>query len=168
MNPNPFAWPFRAQYAAGFVVCAVLYAYAIYVQFALGIEPCPMCIFQRIALIVMGIVFLVGAIHGPQARGRRAYALLLLLTACIGVGIAARHIWVQHQPPDLMAGCAPGWSYMVENFPQSKTLKMAFTGTADCAQVNWTFLGLSMPLWTLVCFVLLGAGALWAGFHRTR
>jgi disulfide bond formation protein DsbB len=166
MNLNPFAWSFRAQYVAGFVVCAALYAYALYVQFALGIEPCPMCIFQRIAFIVMGIVFLIGAIHGPQARGRRVYALLLLLTAGIGVGIAARHIWVQHQPPDLMAGCAPGWNYMVNNFPLSKALKMAFTGSADCAQVSWTFLGLSMPLWTLVCYVLLGAGALWAGFRK--
>jgi disulfide bond formation protein DsbB len=166
MSPNPFAWPFRSQYLAGFVVCTALYSYAIFVQFALGVEPCPMCIFQRIALIVMGIVFLVGAIHGPQARGRRVYALLLLLTAGIGIGIAAWHLWEQHQPPDLMAGCAPGWKYMVNNFPLSKALKMAFTGSGDCAQVNWTFLGLSMPFWTLVCFVLLGAGALWAGFRK--
>jgi disulfide bond formation protein DsbB len=127
-----------------------------------------MCIFQRIALIVMAIVFLVGAIHGPQARGRRVYALLLLLTACIGIGIAARHVWVQHQPPDLMAGCAPGWNYMVNNFPLSKALKMAFTGSADCAQVSWTFLGMSMPFWTLLCFALLGAGALWAGFRQRK
>lgn len=166
MSPNPFAWPFRAQYAAGFVVCAALYTYALYVQLALGVEPCPLCIFQRIALIIMGIVFLVGSFHGPQARGRRVYALLLLLAACSGIGIAARHIWVQHQPPDLMAGCAPGWNYMVNNFPLSKALKMAFTGSADCAQVSWTFLGLSMPFWTLVCYVLLGAGALWAGFRK--
>src|ERR1700733_12228379 len=86
MNLNPFAWSFRAQCAAGFVVCAALYAYALYVQFALGIEPCPMCIFQRIAFIAMAFLFLVGAIHGPRARGRRVYALLLLLSACIGIG----------------------------------------------------------------------------------
>jgi disulfide bond formation protein DsbB len=166
MQLNPMSWSFRAQCFSGFFVCAVLLAYAYYVQFALGIEPCPMCIFQRIAFIVMGLIFLAGAVHGPQATGRRVYALLLLLAGCIGVGIAARHIWVQHQPPDPMAGCAPGWNYMINNFPISKALKMAFTGEADCAQITWTFLGLSMPGWTLICYALLGSGALWAGFRR--
>jgi len=165
---NPFRWSFRAQCLTGFFVCAALFAYAIYVQFDLGVEQCPLCIFQRIAFIAMGLVFLVGAIHDPRAGGRRVYALLLLLTACIGIGFAARHLWVQHQPPDPMAGCAPGWSYMVSNFPISKVLKMAFTGSADCAEVNWTFLGISMPFWTLVCFVLLGAGGTWAGLRKTR
>lgn len=163
---NPFRWPFRVQYAAGFIVCVALLAYAYYEQFAEGIEPCPMCIFQRIAFLWMGLFFLVGAIHGPQQRGRKAYALLILLGACAGVAIAARHLWVQHQPPDPMAGCAPGWNYMVENFPLSKALKMAFTGHADCAQITWTLFGLSMPFWTLVCYVLLGGGAVWAGFRR--
>jgi disulfide bond formation protein DsbB len=166
MQLNPFAWPFRAQYFAGFLVCVALLAFAYYVQFALGVEPCPMCIFQRIVFIVMGIFFLAGAIQNPRSTGRRAYALLLLLAAGIGVGIAARHIWVQHQPPDPLVGCAPGWNYMIQNFPLSKTLKMAFTGDADCAQITWTMLGLSMPVWTLVSYVLLGAGALWAGYRR--
>jgi disulfide bond formation protein DsbB len=66
-----------------------------------------------------------------------------------------------------MAGCAPGFTYMVENFPISKVLKMAFTGHADCAQVTWTFLGLSMPFWTLVAFVVIGCAAIWAGFRRS-
>ena len=163
---NPFRWTFRAQYLSGFLVCAALYAYALFVQLQLGIEPCPLCIFQRIAFIFMALFFLAGAIHDPRAIGRRIYAVLLLLAACSGVGIAARHIWVQHQPPDPMAGCAPGWNYMVQNFPLSKMLKMVFTGEADCAQITWTFLGLSMPGWTLICYVLLGAGAVWAGFRR--
>jgi protein dithiol:quinone oxidoreductase len=164
MGLNPFRWPFRLQCLAGFIVCAALYAYALFVQFELGIEPCPLCIFQRIAFIAMGLIFLVAAIHGPGASGRRVYALLLLLSACIGIGVAARHLWVQSQPPDPLAGCAPGWNYMIENFPLSKALKLAFTGSADCSQVTWTLLGLSMPFWTLVCYALLGAGALWAGF----
>jgi disulfide bond formation protein DsbB len=163
---NPFRWPFRPQYFTGFVVCAALLAYAYYVQFALGIEPCPLCIFQRIVFIAMGIFFLAGAIHNPAATGRRVYGVLLLLTACVGVGIAAWHVWVQHQPPDPMAGCAPGWNYMIDNFPISKVLKMAFTGEADCAQITWTFLGVSMPAWTLVTYVFIGAGAVWAGFKR--
>lgn len=165
---NPFRWPFRAQYFAGFLVCAALLAYAYYVQFALEIEPCPMCIFQRIAFIFMGLFFLIGAIHGPRTTGRKVYALLVFGGACAGIAIAARHLWVQHLPPDPMAGCAPGFNYMIENFPISKTLKMAFTGSADCSVVNWTFAGLSMPFWTMVCYALIGAGALWAGFRRVR
>ena len=166
MKLNPFAWTFRWQCLSGFLVCAALYSYALYVQFALEIEPCPMCIFQRIVFIVMGIIFLVAAIQNPREKGRKSYGLILLLAAFVGIGIAARHIWVQHQPPDPFAGCAPGWNYMISNFPLSKTLKMAFTGSADCSQITWTFLGFSMPVWTLICYALLGAGALWAGLRR--
>jgi protein dithiol:quinone oxidoreductase len=165
---NPLRWSFRAQCLAGFLVCAALDAYAIYVQLDLGIEPCPLCIFQRIAFLGMGILFLIGAIHNPQSRGRRVYALLLVLTACAGMGVAARHLWVQQQPPDLMAGCAPGWNYMIHNFPIGKTLQMVFTGSADCAEMSWTLLGLAMPFWTLVCYFLLAAGAIWAGFRQRR
>ncbi|HTI96834.1 MAG TPA: disulfide bond formation protein B [Rudaea sp.] len=167
---NPFRWPFRTQCIAGFAVCLALLAYAYFVQFQLGIEPCPLCIFQRLAFIGMGIVFLAGAIHGPRATGRRVYGLLVLLAATVGAGIAAYHVWVQQQPPDPMAGCAPGWNYWVENYSikyaWSKTVQQAFTGHADCAQVNWTLLGMSMPVWTFVCYALIGAGALWAGFRR--
>ncbi len=163
---NPFRWSFRAQCLAGFVVCAALYAYALYVQFALAIEPCPMCIFQRIVFIVLAIVFLAGAIQNPRERGRRVYGVILLLSAFVGIGIAARHIWVQHQPPDPYAGCAPGWNYMISNFPLSKALKQAFTGSADCSVVNWTLFGFSMPAWTLLCFALLGAGAVYAAFRK--
>jgi len=161
---NPFRWPFRTQYAAGFTVCAAMLAYAYYSQFALNVEPCPLCIFQRIAFIAMGLFFLAAALQGPGPAGRRIYALLVLVAAAAGAGVAAYHIWVQHQPPDPMAGCAPGWSYMVDNFPISKVLKMAFSGHADCAVVNWTLFGLSMPFWTLLSYFLIGAGAVWAGF----
>ncbi len=158
---------FRFQYLLGFVTCVALLAYAYYVQFGIGLEPCPLCIIQRIAFIAMGIFFLIGAVHAPRAGGRKAYALLVLLGAAAGAGVAAYHLWVQHQPPDPMAGCAPGFTYMVENFPINKVLKMAFTGHADCAEISWTFLGLAMPFWTLVAFVVIGIAAIWAGFRGT-
>ncbi len=162
------AMSFRTLYLLGFAACAALLGYAYYVQFDLHIEPCPLCIFQRIAVIAMGVFFLIGALHNPDTTGRRAYALLALAGAAAGVGIAAYHLWVQQQPPDPLAGCTPGWNYMVENFPVNKILKMAFTGHADCSEVNWTFLGLAMPFWTLLGSVALGAGAVWAGFRRPR
>lgn len=163
---NPFRWSFRSQYLIGFVVCMALLSYAYYEQFDIGIEPCPLCIFQRIAVIAMGIFFLIGGLHDPRASGRKVYALLVLLGAAAGAGVAAWHLWVQHLPPDPLAGCTPGWNYMVENFPLNKVLKMAFTGHADCSEINWTFLGLAMPFWTLVSFIAIGAAAVWAGFRR--
>lgn len=165
---SPTCCSFRTLYLLGFAACVALLGYAYYVQFDLHIEPCPLCIFQRIAVIAMGLFFLIGAIHDPRRSGRRVYALLVLAGAAAGVSIAAYHLWVQQQPPDPLAGCAPGFNYMIENFPISKVLKMAFTGHADCAEVSWTFLGLAMPFWTLASFVVLGAAALWAGFRNGR
>src|SRR5215475_2178675 len=111
---------FRVQYFAGFVVCAALLSYAYYVQFQLGIEPCWLCIYQRVAFILIGVFFLVGALHDPGPTGRRVYALLVLFGAAAGASIAAYHVWVQHQPPDPMASCTPGFAYAIENFPISK------------------------------------------------
>jgi len=170
MNPNPFSWSFRAQFFLGALVCFGLLAYAFYEQFHMGTEPCPLCIFQRLAYMVMGVVFLAGAVHGPAVTGRRVYAVLVFLAATVGVGIAGYHIWVQHVGPDPMAGCAPGWNYWVENYSLkhawAKTLQNAFTGHADCAEVSWRFLGLSMPAWTLIWYLILGLGGLWSGFRR--
>ena len=172
MNPNPFKWPFRAQYFAGGLACVALLAYAFYEQFQMGVEPCPLCIFQRLAFIVMALFFFIAAMHGPRGGGRRVYAALVAIAAAVGAGIAAYHVRVQQLGPDPTAGCTPGWNYMVENYSLkyawSKTIEHAFTGHADCGQVNWTFLGLAMPFWTLVCYVLIGAGAVWAGFRRRQ
>lgn len=166
MNQNSRLFAFRTQYLLGFAVCVALLAYAYYVQFDLGIEPCPLCIFQRIAVIAMGFVFLIGGLHAPRGAGRRVYALLVLLAAAAGAAVAGYHLWVQHLPPDPMAACTPGWNYMIENFPVNKVLKMAFTGHADCAEVNWKLLGHAMPFWTLLAFIGTGAAAVWAGFRR--
>ena len=163
---------FRFQYLLGFVICAALLAYAYYVQFSLGIEPCPLCIFQRVAFLAMGVFFLIGGLHNPGTAGRRAYALIVLLGAAAGLAIASYHLWVQHQPADPMASCAPGWNYWVENYSWryawTKTLQQAFTGHADCAVVSYTLFGLSMPFWTLVSYIALGIAAVWAGFRRNH
>lgn len=167
MKLNPLVWPFRAQFAAGAIACIALLAYAYYEQFAMGVDPCPMCIFQRIAFIVMAIFFAVGAVHGPNGGGRRVYALLVFIAAAVGAGVAARHLWLQLQPVDpLMAGCGPGLNYLLDSFPLTDAIRKAFTGTGDCGIINWRFLAITMPGWTLICYLLLGVGALWAGFRR--
>lgn len=163
---NPFSWPFRAQFLFGAVVCAALLGYALYAQYRMFLDPCPLCIFQRVVFIVMGIVFLLGALHGPKGWGRKVYGVLAFFVAAIGMGIAGRHVWLQNLPADQVPACGPGLDYMLEAFPVGKTLSMVFTGSGECANVDWSFLGLSMPAWVLVWYVLLGVGALWAGFHR--
>ena len=167
MNPNPFAWPFRAQYLTGFVLCALLLAYAFYEQFQMHVEPCPMCIFQRLAFIGMGIFFLIGSLHSPGPKGRRVYAMLVGVMALVGIGVALNHLRMQFTPHDpLMGGCGPGLSYMLDNFPINEALKKAFTGSGDCGDINWTFLGITMPGWCLIWYVILGAGAVWAGLRK--
>ena len=163
---NPFSWSFRVQFLAGAVVCAGLLGYALFAQYRMFLDPCPLCIFQRVVFIAMGILFLLGAMHGPASWGQRVYAGLVFFFSMIGVGIAGRHIWLQNLPADQVPACGPGLEYMLEAFPFSKTMSMVFTGSGECANVDWSFLGLSMPSWTLICYVLLGVGALWAGFRR--
>lgn len=163
---NPLRWSFRVSFLAGFLACAALLGYALYVQFDLGLEPCPLCIFQRIAFGFMALWFLVGGLHAPRGGGRWVYAVLVLLGALAGVAIAARHLWLQSLPPDQVPSCGPGLAYMLDAFPLSKTVRMVFTGSGECAQINWRFLGLTMPFWTLVWYVLLGAWALHAARRR--
>ena len=167
MNPNPFGWSFRAQFSAGLLVCIALLAYAIFEQFQMGIEPCPKCIFQRIAFMAMGVFFLIGALHGPGVVGRRVYALLVAIAAAVGAVIAVRHLYVQLSPHDpLMEGCGPGLNYLLDAFPLAEAVKKAFMASGDCGEINWSLLGITMPGWTLIWFVLLGGGALWAGFRQ--
>lgn len=162
---NPFQWSFRASFAALALVCIALLAYAYYAQFELRLEPCPLCIMQRVALIAFTVVALVAALHGPVGGGRRVYGVLAGLVAMIGAGIAGRHVWLQHLPPDQVPACGPGLDFMLENFAFSKALQMAFTGSGECAKVDWQFLGLSMPEWTLAWFVGLAIVALWLGLR---
>jgi disulfide bond formation protein DsbB len=168
MKANPFAWPFRVQFLFGFVACTGLLVYAVFAQYGQMFEPCPLCIFQRVAMAATAVVALLGALHSPgSSAGRKVYGLLAFLAAGTGAGIAGRHVWLQHLPPDQVPACGPGLSYMVESMPSYlDVVKKVLQGSGECAEVNWTFLGFSMPEWTLLCFVLLAIGALSAGFRR--
>ncbi|MFT3761738.1 MAG: disulfide bond formation protein B [Pseudoxanthomonas sp.] len=163
---NPFRWSFRAQFLLGFAVCAALLGYALYTQYFQGLMPCPLCSFQRGAFVLLGLAFLVGGLHAPRGRaGRGVYAVLALVAAGIGVAIAGRHVWLQHLPPDQVPSCGPDLNFMLQAFPLGDVLRRVFTGSGECAQVDWTFLGLSMPEWSLAWFVAL---ALWALYAATR
>lgn len=166
---NPFRWSFRAQYLSGFFACVGLLAYALYAQYVDGLVPCPLCTFQRGAFVLLGLVFLIGGLHAPHAAGGRStYGVLSLLAAGLGISIAGRHVWLQHLPADQVPACGPDLSFMMEAFPLSDVLRKVFTGSGECARVDWTFLGLSMPEWSLICFVVLALWALQAGFRRRK
>ena len=159
----------RLGYLAGFLICGLLFAFALYLQYYEFQNPCPLCILQRIAFIAMMAVFLVGAIHGPQRAGACAYSTLLVIIAVIGAGIATRHVWLQHLPKDQVPECGPGLEYMLNKFPFAQVLEKVFRGSGECAEVGWTFLTLSIAEWSLLWFVLLGALAvIVAMFARKR
>jgi disulfide bond formation protein DsbB len=147
----------RLLFVYGALFCAALMVTALYLQYALRLEPCPLCIFQRLFVIALGVVMLIAAVHDPGLSGRRIYGALVLLFALLGVAVAGRHVWLQHLPADQVPECGPGLQYMLDAFPLSETLAMVFRGSGECAEVQWTLLALSIPEWTLIVFLGLGA-----------
>ena len=129
-----------------------LLGFGYFLQFYRGIEPCPLCIFQRVAYMAVMLFSLTGLLHGPQAFGLRIYSGLITIAALIGGGIAAWQVRMIYLPPDKLPECGPGLDYMLEVFPLTETIKKAFTGSGECAEVTWTFLSLSIPEWSLICF----------------
>lgn len=156
----------RMWFGLGFLGCVFLLAMATYFQFVGGLEPCPLCISQRIGILLTGIVFLLALLHNPGHVGVKAYALIGTLTALAGGSISVRHVWLQHLPPEEVPECGPGLEYIFNNFPLTETLKLMLSGTGDCAKVDWTFLGLSMPAWTLIAFLMLAALSLAQFWNR--
>jgi protein dithiol:quinone oxidoreductase len=154
----------RTANLLGFLACVALMAYALYAEHVLGLEPCPLCIFQRVAVIAVGVVFLVAAIHNPAGRGSVVYGVLTVVAALAGIGIAARHLWIQAQPPGTVAACGAGLDYMMEILPLREVIATVLTGSGECGTVNWQFLGLSMPGWVLIALVGLGAWAVLVNF----
>jgi len=143
----------RSAYLLGFLVCASLMGYALYLQYVMDLEPCPLCIFQRVAVIAMGLVFLIAAFHNPGRSGAGAYALLQLLIGGAGAAIASRQVWLQSLPKDQVPACGMGLDYMLETLPFSDVLQKVFEGSGECAEKGWEFLHLSIAGWTLVFFV---------------
>jgi len=142
----------RLIYLAVLLACAALMAFGLYLQHAEGLEPCPLCILQRYAFVVSGVIALVAALHAPGRIGAWIYGILLVLAAGTGAGIAGRQTWLQHNPPKVL-DCGPDLAYMIDSFPLGEVLPKIFKGEGDCAKVVWKFLGLSIPEWALLWFI---------------
>lgn len=145
--------PRRVGYIVGFAVCAGLMAFALYLQHGEGLDPCPLCVFQRVCFIGMGLVFIAAAIHNPGRLGATAYAFLQLAIGGTGVGLATRQVWLQSLPKDQVPACGMGLNYMLHTLPFTDVLRKVLEGSGECAEKGWEFLHLSIAGWALVFFV---------------
>lgn len=149
----------RQIYFGTFLVCAGLIGFGLYLQHGQGLEPCPMCILQRYAFVATGAIALVAAIQNPDRIGRWVYSLLVVLAAGFGGGVAVRHVYLEHNPPQTF-DCGADLAYMMESFPLAEALPMIFRGTGDCTKVLWRFVGLSIAEWALIWFAIFIAAAI--------
>jgi disulfide bond formation protein DsbB len=157
--PCPLATRPRTTLAAIALLCLALLVTGVVLQSTAGVQPCPLCIFQRYAYIVSGIIAAAGAIHGGRHLASRVDAGLVTLSALTGLGIAIRQTWLQHNPP-AVSSCGADLEFMLESFPLTQALPMVFRGTGDCSKVDWTLLGFSIAELSIACFAAIALSAL--------
>ena len=150
----------------GAAVCTGMMGFAFYAQYRLLLDPCPLCILQRVAVISLGIVFLLAALHNPSRWGDRVYGALLALVTIAGAAVAGWHVRLQNLPAEDVPSCGPGLDYMLENFPLGDALQMVFKGSGECAEVVWRLFGLSMPSWVLIGVLVTGGCGIWNNLRR--
>ena len=150
----------------GFAACMGLLTYAYYAQFALHLEPCPLCIFQRVGVFAMALVFVIAAAHDPVGWARRVYASLLAFTALATIGVAVRHLYIQGLPEGSVPACGASLEFMLKVFSLNEVLVKVLTGSGECAKVTWTFLGLAMPAWVLIAALGLGIYGVWINLRH--
>jgi protein dithiol:quinone oxidoreductase len=158
----------RWLYLVGVLIVAGLFGTALYLQYVRHEDPCPLCMVQRLIFIAMGVLFAIAMLHNPERTGSKVYAVLIGLFALFGVGVAGRHIWIQHLPADQVPACGPGLDYMLDNFPMSEVLKELMHGSGECAHKGWTFLTLGIPEWSLIWYILLGIWAVLIAVKSSR
>ncbi|WP_043528830.1 disulfide bond formation protein B [Litchfieldella xinjiangensis] len=146
----------RQASVAGLLFCVLMMAVALFLEHVMGLEPCPLCIFQRVAVLATAAVLAVAALHNPKGRWGILYGVLGLVGVAGGIAVAGRHVWLQSLPPDQVPSCGPGLDYMMDVLPMRDVLTHVLTGSGECADIDFLFLGLSLPAWTLVGFVVLG------------
>jgi disulfide bond formation protein DsbB len=157
----------RWLYLAGALYAGILMGFGFFLQYVKHQDPCPLCMVQRVIFIAIMAVFVLATLHGPKRAGERVYAMLIGLLSLSGVGVAARHIWLQNLPKDQVPACGPGLDYMLEVMPMTDVLKQLMHGSGECAEKGWTFLALGIPEWSLVCYLVLGIWAWAIAFRKS-
>ena len=147
-----------------FTGCLLLILIALYMQHVMGLNPCYLCITQRVFVILTGIIGLLALIHN---RGRRIYGALTSLSALGGAFFSSKQLWLQSLPEDQVPACGPPAEYLFDVFSFNEALGMLLRGDGNCAEIQWTLLGLSIPGWTLICFLGLAALGIWQVVRRS-
>ena len=143
----------KKGYLLGFVACFATVGLALLIQTKYNLDPCPLCISQRMVFMGLGLLFLIAAFIKPETIASKIFTILQILTALGGAGIAIRHWWIQAHHDTMVVDCGVGFDYMFENFPLKKMFTLIFKGSGDCAVIDWTFLGLSLPQLSLITFI---------------
>lgn len=146
-------------------ITSMLFA-RLYLEEVLDLAACPLCMTQRVFVVLWGLFALAAVLHNPGDWGRRVYGALCALSAIAGGAIATRHVWLQHLPPDQVPACGPSLEYMLETLPFSETLSIVMMGDGNCAETMWTFLGFSIPEQTLALFAFTTIISLWQTFRK--
>jgi disulfide bond formation protein DsbB len=155
--------------SAGAAACLGMFAFALYTEYFQNLDPCPLCIFQRITVLALGFVFLVAAIHNPKRSGAAwVYVVLIAVASLATIGVSARHVYIQSQPPGTIPACGAPLNVLMQMFHVWQVVEKVLHAGGECAVINWTFLGLSMPAWVLICAVILGAAGSIANLPRRR
>jgi disulfide bond formation protein DsbB len=141
-------------------------SYALYAQYGLALEPCPLCIFQRVAIIALGVVFLAAALQHPGGSGRYVYAALIGFAALATAALATRHLYIQSQPPGSIPSCGAPLEVMLKFSPLTEVVRKVLAGGGECSQVNWSFAGLAMPAWVLIAALVLGVAGVLANSRQ--
>jgi len=139
------------------LVCAGMLGYAIfYAERVLGYQPCPLCMFQRVCIGALGLIFLIAGLHRAGYRGAIVYSVFIFIAAAAATWVAGRHVWIQHQPPGTVPACGAPLDNLLQMFPLLEVIRKVMTGGGECGNVDWTMLGISMPGWVLFAAVCLG------------
>lgn len=158
----------RTIFLAMALFCLGLILVALYMQEVMKLYPCYLCIVQRCFVIATGVIALAAFVHNPGQKGARAYGAVAAISALAGAGFAIRQLWLQSLPADKVPACGPPADYLLDSFPLMEALPMLLRGDGNCAEVQWSLLGLSIPGWTLIAFAVLAGSALWQAFRKFR
>lgn len=143
----------RLNYFYGLLVIIVILGFSVHLQIKHGINPCPLCILQRITMGVLGVIFFMGMTLDLKKVGRVVVALLSLTLSAIGMALSGRQVWLQHLPASQNTDCGASLQYMLKVLPLDQVFLKIFSGSAECSQIDWQFFGLSMAGWALICFI---------------
>ena len=148
--------------------CMFLIGVALYMEHMMHLEPCPLCIFQRVAVITAGLIAIVAALHNPQRVGIKVYSLMVVMASTVGGALAIRQLHLQSLPEDQVPSCGPGLDYLLDVFPMQDVIQMVLVGDGSCAEVAWSLLGISIPGWALVGFIGLVTLGLFQAFRDSE